>query len=67
MNNRNDKVANGPPEMALSLEDIIRRGARDVIQQAIEAELAELLGGFANVTTFNGQRAVVRNGHLPKC
>ena len=66
MNNRNDKVANGPPEMALSLEDIIRRGARDVIQQAIEAELAELLGGFANVTTFNGQRAVVRNGHLPE-
>lgn len=39
MNNRNDKVANKPLEMAWNLEDIIRRGARDVIQQAIEAEL----------------------------
>lgn len=40
MNNRNDKVANGPSEMAWSLEDSIRRGARDATQQAVETELA---------------------------
>lgn len=66
MKHRNDKAADSPSEVSLSLEDIIRRGARDVIQQAIEAELAELLSRFANVTTLHGQRAVVRNGYLPE-
>lgn len=37
-----------------------------VIQQAIEAELAELLSGCANVVTLHGKRAVVRNGYLPQ-
>lgn len=37
-----------------------------MIQQAIEAELAELLERFTNVKTLHGQRAVVRNGYLPK-
>jgi putative transposase len=37
-----------------------------VIQQAIEAELAELLSSCANVTTLTGKRAVVRNGYLPE-
>ncbi len=36
-----------------------------MIQQAIEAELAELLSSCANVTTLHGKRAVVRNGYLP--
>lgn len=30
-------------ELGLTLDDLIKRGARQVIQQAIEAELAELL------------------------
>lgn len=29
--------------MGLGLDELVRRGARQVIQQAIEAELAELL------------------------
>ncbi|MDA8095198.1 MAG: hypothetical protein M0T84_15080 [Betaproteobacteria bacterium] len=33
----------------MSLEDIIRHGAQEVIHQSIEAELSELLSGFANV------------------
>lgn len=66
MSHANDKAVNSPSEVGHSLEDIIRRGARQVIQQAIEAELAELLNSFANVTTLNGQRAVVRNGYLPE-
>jgi transposase-like protein len=37
-----------------------------VIQQAIEAKLAELLSSCANVTTLQGRRAVVRNGYLPE-
>ena len=53
-------------EVGVGLEDLIRRGARDVIQQAIEAELAQLLEQYENVKTLAGQRAVVRNGYLPE-
>jgi hypothetical protein len=38
------------------------RGARQVIQQVIELELAVLLEQYANVQTLSGKRAVVRNG-----
>ena len=53
-------------EIGLTLDDLVRRGARQVIQQAIEAELAELLSNCGNVTTLTGKRAVVRNGYLPE-
>lgn len=60
------KAVSPEQEMGLTLDDLIRRGARQVIQQAIEAELAELLSSCANVTTLHGKRAVVRNGYLPE-
>ena len=53
-------------EIGLTLDDLVRRGARQVIQQAIEAELAELLSSCGNVATLTGKRAVVRNGYLPE-
>ena len=53
-------------EIGLSLEDLIRRGARDLLQGAVEAELAEMLAVFAQVRLLDGRRAVVRNGHLPE-
>ena len=52
-------------EVGLTLEALIRRGARDLIQKAIEVEVQELLSDYANITTLSGQRAVVRNGYLP--
>ena len=51
-------------EIGLTLDELIKRGARQVIQQAIEAELAELLVTHANVITLQGKRAVVRNGYV---
>ena len=56
----------GLQEIGMSLDDVVRRGARQVIQQAIEAELAQLLEQYENVKTLHGQRAVVRNGYLPE-
>jgi len=53
------------PEMGLSLEELIRRGARELIQKAIEVEVQELLGQYGNLKMLGGQRAVVRNGYLP--
>ncbi len=52
-------------EVGLSLEELIRRGARDLIQRAIEVEVQQLLAEYENVSILGGHRAVVRNGYLP--
>jgi transposase-like protein len=59
------RVVSPEQEMGLTLDELVKRGARQVIQQAIEAELAELLSNCSNVVTLHGKRAVVRNGYLP--
>ena len=66
MKKSNEKQASGLAEIGLGLDDLIRRGAREIIQQAIETELAQLLEHYENVKTLTGQRAVVRNGYLPE-
>lgn len=65
---RKDKqeAAIGLPEIGMSLDELVRRGARQVIQQVIELELATLLEQYANVRTLAGKKAVVRNGYLPE-
>ena len=60
------EMQNGLPEIGLGIDELVRRGARQVIQQAIEAELAQLLEQYANVKTMTGRQAVVRNGSLPE-
>jgi hypothetical protein len=47
------------------LEELVRRGARDILQRAIEAEVEQLPEEFAGVSLMDGRRAVVRNGYLP--
>jgi transposase-like protein len=47
------------------LEELVRRGARDILQRAIEAEVEPLLAEYAEVSLSDGRRAVVRNGSLP--
>jgi hypothetical protein len=42
---------------------LLRNGARRLIQQAIEAELAEMLAKYEGQTDEQGRRAVVRNGY----
>jgi len=49
-----------------SLEELIRQGARQIIQQVVESELQSLLSSYAHVTSISGQRVVVRNGHHPE-
>ena len=61
-----EKEVVGLSEVGLGLDELVRQGARQVIQQAIEAELSALLERFENVKTLHGQRAVVRNGYLPE-
>ena len=49
-----------------SLTELLRRGARDLIENAVEVELQGLLEAYANVTDLAGRQAVVRNGYLPE-
>ncbi|MFC7632990.1 IS256 family transposase [Paraburkholderia humisilvae] len=66
MSKDTEKAVVGLSGVGLGLDELVRQGARQMIQQAIEAELSELMERFANVKTLQGQRAVVRNGYLPE-
>lgn len=47
------------------LTDILRQGAQEMLAAAIENEVAEYIGGHAQVRDDQGHRLVVRNGYLP--
>jgi putative transposase len=48
------------------LTAILRSGARDLIKQAVEAELTGLLAAHADEKTEDGHARLVRHGHLPE-
>ena len=48
------------------LTDLLRQGARDLIAQAVEAELSAFLGTHADQTDAAGRSRLVRHGHLPE-
>jgi putative transposase len=48
------------------LTEVLRNGARTLLAQAIEAEVAEFLGKHAELKTEDGGQRVVRHGHLPE-
>jgi len=53
-------------EVSSALEEVIREGARQMLQTAIEAEVAEYIEIHTHLRDDSGLRVVVRNGHLPK-
>jgi transposase-like protein len=63
-------VAYRNPGVALPVADplteVLRRGARKLLQEAIEAEAAELIGQYQELKDEQGRQRVVRNGHLPE-
>ena len=65
MKNTNETDA-GQSERGFTREELIRRGAQDLIQKAIEVEVQALLASFEKVRLLGGRRAVVRNGYLPE-
>lgn len=66
MDKDKEECGTGLQEIGIGLDELVRQGARQIIQQVVEAELAELLAQFENVKTLQGRRAVVRNGYLPE-
>jgi putative transposase len=49
-----------------ALTQLVRQGARQIIAQAVEAELAEFLVQYQDLKDDQGRQAVVRNGYLPQ-
>ena len=56
------------PEQPIAdpLTDLLRRGARDLIAQAVESELQLLLDEHSQRRLPDGRQTVVRNGYLPE-
>lgn len=52
--------------MADALTEVLRRGAGTLLQQAVEAEVAEVIARFQELKDERGRQRVVRNGHLPE-
>lgn len=55
-----------PNEVRDVLTEVLREGARTLLAQAIEAEVAEFLAGHADQRDATGRVRLVRNGHLPE-
>ena len=49
-----------------SLTEVLRNGARALLTQAVETEVADFLGRYADLKTEAGRQRVVRHGHLPE-
>src|SRR5437773_6457924 len=48
------------------LTEVLRNGARALLAQAVEAEVAALLSVHADKLTDDGHQRLVRHGHLPE-
>jgi putative transposase len=55
-----------PGTFADPLTEVLRTGARALLAQAVEAEVAALLDSHADKRTEDGRQRLVRHGHLPE-
>jgi putative transposase len=49
-----------------ALTELVRQGAKQIIAQAVEAEISEFLKQYQPLQDEQGRQAVVRNGYLPE-
>ncbi len=66
MSKNNVVELSGRDQFTDSLTELLRTGARQLIQQAVEAELAEFMAQYKDQPLDNGRGAVVRNGYQPE-
>lgn len=60
------EVATPVAQVIDPLTELLRNGARDLIRQAVEAELGRMLSDYEDLKLVDGRQAVVRNGYLPE-
>jgi transposase-like protein len=56
----------GREQIGDPLTELLRKGARNLIQQAVEAELVEFMARFEGRYLEDGRASVVRNGYHPE-
>ncbi len=66
MTNNNVLEFAGRDAISDPLTALLRSGAQQLINQAVESELQELLSHYSDQRTEDGHAVVVRNGHLPE-
>ena len=67
MKNCNLKEGSTPAQkFSDPLTELLKNGARDLIKQAVEAELEAMLSEYADLKLIDGRQVVVRNGYLPE-
>jgi len=49
-----------------ALTEVCRRGAREMLKKALDAEVEEFLNQYRDVVNESGKKQVVRNGYLPE-
>ena len=52
--------------VADALTEVLRRGAGALLQEAVEAEVAEVIARYQSLQDEGGRQRVVRNGHQPE-
>ena len=66
MSNSNVVKLVQPGTFSDQLTEVLRRGARSLLAQAVEAEVSDFLGAHVDLKTLEGRQRVVRHGHLPE-
>ena len=66
MSNSNVVKLVQPGTFSDQLTEVLRRGARSLLAQAVEAEVSDFLGAHVALKTLDGRQRVVRHGHLPE-
>jgi transposase-like protein len=63
-----DKVISFTPPGQIDdpLTEVLRAGARQLLEQAVEAELEAFLAAYAELKTEDGRQRLVRHGHGPQ-
>ena len=55
-----------PGDFSDPLTDILRHGARQLLAQAVEAEVTAFFAAHAGLASEDGRQRLVRHGHLPE-
>lgn len=66
MENPNALILENPPLIHDPLTDVLRQGARQLLAQAVEAEVAAFLVQHQGLRDEQGRARLVRNGSLPE-
>jgi len=63
---KKEQVSPEQREVNVVLEEVLRKGARKMLAEAVTAEVEEFIEKYRNMRDENGHQVVVRNGYMPE-